>query len=257
MTIAGYNTAHLLFMILVSFRMGAFFMSSPIGSYVTVPYIMVLLSLSLGFLLGPVIPHQLPDQFGLEAAPFFYAILTEILVGVLMGFALSLIFMLANIAGEFAGVQMGFSMASLFDPSLGQIPLLAFFYRIFLVLAFFMLDLHHDLIRVLVKTYETIPPGASLFSFSSLIPALMQLFTSIFLLALRLGLPIVAVILLMNVTVGIVTMTAPQMNFYFNVSFIVNIMIGMMLVALGFITLMRYFETGMGSLYQFLNLFFV
>lgn len=251
-----YNTAVLLFSVMVSFRLGAFFMSSPIASYVITPYVIVLLSLAMGFLLAPSLRHQVPVGFGNDGGLFFYAILSEILIGVMMGFALQVVFVIGNVAGEFSGLQIGFSMASLFDPNLGQVPLLAFYYRIFLMVVFFMLDLHHDLILILARTYETLPVGLPFFSFSEFVPAIMKLFNQIFLLGLKLSFPIVMVILLFNVTVGIITLTAPQMNFYFNISFVVNIAIGMSLVALGIITLFRFFESGMDELFQFLNLFF-
>lgn len=256
MTSFDFNISQALFSVMVSFRLGAFLMSSPISSYVNLPQVKVLLSVFLGFLIAPVIPFQMPPNFGQEVFPFFYAALTETLVGLMLGFGLQILFMLANVAGEFAGVQIGFSMASLFDPSLGQLPLLAFFYRVFLLMAFFMFNMHHDLLLVLARTYESIPVGMPFFSLAEFIPGMLKLFTTVFLLALRLGLPIIAIILLLNITIGIVTMTAPQMNFYFNVSFIVNIIIGMSLVALGFITLFHFFESGMGSYYHFLNGFF-
>ena len=255
MTLFGYNLSFLFFSIMVSFRLAAFLLSSPIGSYVSFPSVTIVFSVTVGFLLAPVIPYHLPPSFGTSGLLFFYAVFTEVLVGVMMGFALQVLFVLASVAGDFAGLQIGFSMASLFDPSLGQVPLLAFFFRVLLLMTFFAMNIHHDVLMALCRSYETIPVGLPFFSVAEFVPPLVRFFNSIFLLGLRLGLPVVSVILLFNLMVGIITMTAPQMNFYFNISFIVNMGIGLLIVASGIITLLRFFETGTESLYQLLKVF--
>lgn len=254
MTFLDYNINQLLFTILMSFRIGAFFMSfPPIADYNVPVIVRVILPMAMAILLAPVVPNVLAPNLGSDVVVFFYAIMTEILAGLVMGFSVHILFALASIAGEFAGMEVGFSMGSMFDPSFGQASLLAALLRILVVLMFFMTDMHHKFIWVLVQSYQALPPGTHFFPLTQVIMGYLTLFKNIFLLAIHFALPLVVTIFLSHVMVGIVSITAPQMNIYFNVSVALNVLIGMAIVALSIGLLFGYFQRGGQFLAEFLT----
>ena len=245
MALLGYTIDHLFIALLISFRIGAFFMASPIFSQINMPLLFqVFIPVSLSFLLVPVIPLSLAPTLASNTLLVLFAIMTEVMVGVLLGFALKIIFLIASVAGEFAGIQVGFAMASLFSPDLGQIQLFGLFIRMFLIMFFFAADMHHDWIRILARTYEQVPPGTLFLPVADILPAFMKLFSSVYELGIHLGLPIVAIVLLFQITIGVVTITAPQMNFYFNVALSVNPAVGLIIIGMGFFMVFRGFEKG-------------
>lgn len=257
MPILNYHLDHFLFIILMSFRLGAFFVSMPLFGEFKVPVVTrLILPAAISFLIAPVVPHSLAPGMGADSAEFLYAILAEVLVGVIMGFSVHLLFMLANIAGEITGLQVGFSIASLFDPNFGQSAMLAFFMRLFLVLMFFITGLHRTFLWLVVQSYQNVPPGSDLFPVDVLIPGLFRLFNAVYLMAFRFALPVLVTIFLAHVMVGIISITAPQMNFYFNVAISLNVIIGMIIVALSFSLLFQFFYTGTLSLQEFLGGYF-
>lgn len=257
MKILDYHLDQLLFVILMSFRLGAFFISMPIFGEFKVPVVpRLILPAAIAFLIAPLVPQDLAPGMGENAVSFLYAILTEVLVGVTMGFSVHILFMLANIAGEITGLQVGFSLASLFDPSFGQSPMLAFFMRLFLVLMFFTTGLHRTFLWLVVESYQNVPPGGGMFAVDQMIPGLFRLFDAVYLMAFRFALPVLVTIFLAHVMVGIISITAPQMNFYFNVAISLNVIIGMILVALSFSLLFQFFYTGSLSLQEFLGGYF-
>lgn len=258
MSLIDYNLQQFIFTILMSFRLGALFMSLPIISDFKMPLVVrVLLPMSMALLLAPIVPHQMAPGLGSHAILFFYAILMEVLVGILMGFSAHILFMLSNIAGEIAGMQVGFSIASVFDPSFGQSSLISFFMQLFLTLMFFFTNMHHVFIWVLAESYQHIPPGSFVFPVEGLVPGLMKLFTVIYMMAFRLTLPVLVTIFLAHVMVGIISITAPQMNFYFNVSISLNVIFGMIVISLGLSLLFQFFYTGTLNLEDFLRGYFL
>ncbi len=258
MNLIDYQLEDFLFMILVSFRFAAMFVSLPvISDFKMAIVVKVILPITMAFLLAPFVPHHLAPSLGANSLSLFLAILMEVFVGLLMGFSVRLLFMLANIAGEITGIQVGFSIAAVFDPSLGNSSLISFFMQLFLTLMFFFTNMHHTFIWVLVESYQHIPPGTEPFELTELVPGLFKLFNAVYLMALRFTLPVLITIFLAHIMVGIMSITAPQMNFYFNVSLSLNVIFGMIVISLSLGLLFQFFYTGTVSLNEFLSGYFI
>ena len=61
-------------------------------------------------------------------------------------------------AGQILGVQMGYSLATLFDPQTkADTPVLAEFHRLAALLIFLQLDVHHWLLRAVVSSFAYLP----------------------------------------------------------------------------------------------------
>lgn len=254
----GLHLDHLVLIVLMSFRFGAFFMSAPLFGEFKVPVLgRLILPAALAFLIAPHVPVGLAPNLGSSTLAFLFAIVTETLVGILMGFSIHLLFMLASVAGELCGLQVGFSIASMFDPNFGHSAMLAFFMRLFLILLFFQTGMHRTFFWLVAQSYQNVPPGSNFFDLAQILPGLLKLFNAVYFAAFRFCLPVLVTIFLAHVMVGVVSITAPQMNFYFNVAVSLNVVIGMILIALSFSLLFQFFYTGTVSVQDFLGGYFV
>lgn len=258
MNLFDYNLSQVFFALLMSVRLGAFFFSIPVLSENKIPpFLLVLLPLALGVLLSPVVPHKIPEDMLAQPAFLFFAIPTEMLTGLLMGFVVKILFSLANIVGDLLGMQAGFSMASFFDPHLGQVTELSYLLRILFGLLFFSLNLHHKFLWMVTQSYQAIPVGMSVLSLAQIIPALFKIFSTIYLLSLHFVLPAMTVILLSHVLMGVISITAPQMNIYFNAAVTINVYIVMGIFVLSLPLLILFFDKGLQPVNDFLSTYFL
>lgn len=210
-------------------RAGAMVMAAPaLGSRnIPVP-VRVGLAIGLAALLYPLVPPPAAPPatvFGLAGL-----LLREIAVGLLLGGIGTLVLAGVLLAGELLDVQLGFGMAQLYDP-MTQRPggPVAQFYHLFALLLFFGTDTHLYLLAALGRSYQAVPAGALALS-----PAaqqrLIDLFRDVFPLALRIALPIVGVLLLLDLLLGFLSRTMPQLN-VFAAGFAIKIAAGLALAA--------------------------
>lgn len=257
MTMLQYSLNELLLALLMSFRFGAMFASMPFFSEIRTPLLMaVVLPMVLGFLLAPVTPQILPP--GLFSSPILLglAIITEILVGTLIGYSVRVVMGLASVAGEIAGIQIGFSMAAIFDPHFGQVSEVAYFNLIFVTIAFFVFDVHHSLFRTLAYSYVAVPVGTPFISMSAAAAGIGKLFTLVFAMGCRFAFPVVVAILMSHIINGLISVTAPQLNIYFNAAMALNIGLGLAIMAMSFGNLFVSLRTALTQMQGFFDGFF-
>lgn len=248
MRILDYNLNTLLFAVLMSFRLATFFRTMPSFADVQVKGVVsIFLPIGMAFLIAPTLSYDVMPIMTSPLHTVFMAILLEVAVGAIMGFAVNIIISLAAMIGELVGMQAGFSMASLFDPNLGQISVLAYFTRNLFLMVFFMFNIHHAVIAGVVQSYESIPVGFSFISFSDVTMQMVRLFSSMYFLSFRIVLPIIVVITLSHLTMGVISVTAPQMNIYFNAAITLNVVVALILFAISLPAVLRFFNIALGQ----------
>jgi len=199
---------------LVLVRVTSFVVTSPFFAIRVVPaYVKVGLGVILAFLLFPVIDlSQMPAATG--TAGFIVMVIQESLVGMILGFVATLIFTAIRVAGELIDLHIGFSMASLFDPQTGaNITLIGQFMYILAILLFLMLDGHHSLLMALAKSFEIIPVAGSVFE-KKLAVEIVSFFTAMFLLGFKIAAPIIAVMLISDLSLSFISRTVPQIHVF-------------------------------------------
>jgi flagellar biosynthetic protein FliR len=136
----------------------------------------------------------------------------ESILGLTLGFVTNLIFSTMEIAGNLVDFQVGFSMASVYDPSIGSTASnYGKMYYWISICVFFLLDMHHQVINALIKSFEYIPlSSANLNNFQTKV--IVDLFIEVFELALNLAVPIIVVVLVTDIVLGIIAKTVPQIN---------------------------------------------
>jgi flagellar biosynthesis protein FliR len=168
-------------------------------------------ALGLAALTAPIVQFD-PAAIPAEIVPYAVAASREIIVGLAIGFAASLLFLGLQLAGEVIDVQMGFMMANVTDPSTNlSVPLMGQFLYLLALLAFLAMRGHHWLIRAIVQSYQFVPLAGATYR-----PGLWThgntLVSEVFLEALQFGGPVVAALLLTEASMGIIGRTVPQMN---------------------------------------------
>ena len=91
--------------------------------------------------------------------------LSEALIGMLIGLAIQFVFEAAQFAGQVMGMQVGFGLVNILDP-ITQVdtPVLAVFSQTIVMLIFLQMDVHHWLLRGLASSFGYLPAGAALAS---------------------------------------------------------------------------------------------
>lgn len=139
-------------------------------------------------------------------------VLREVAFGLLLGLAMNLVFLAAHTASRLVGLQMGFSIGGVIDPLTGSdSATLDQFYALLAMLVFFAVEGHHVVILTLAETVQAVPPG----TFDPLVlsgDAIARFGAGLLVTAVRIGLPVVAALLLVDVGLGIVARTVPQMQ---------------------------------------------
>lgn len=183
------------------------------------------LTLVIAPLAGPI-PDLSPSSFeGL------LVLMQQIVIGTAMGLAMRVAFAAVDMAGELIGLQMGLGFANFFDPTQGSnAPVVAQFMGLLAILFFLALNGHLLIISTLAQSFSVLPIGADLFGAQAayhLVTWGGQMFES----GLTLALPVVAALLIANLTLGVLTRTAPQLNI-FAVGFPITLMLGFFMLAL-------------------------
>lgn len=146
-----------------------------------------------------------------------YAILVfkEAITGLLLGFSASIANYIVLFAGNVMDMDIGFAMVTEFDiSSNSQITITANMYYYFTLLLMLVGGTHRFLIRALADSFSLIPLGGAVFRRDVLLQSAIVYMRNLFVLGFRIMLPVFAVMLIMNVILGIMAKVAPQMNMF-------------------------------------------
>ncbi len=232
---------------LVFLRVGAILMSMPIFKSKSIPVLFKFaLALAASIVLYPLLDRTafaMPDHLG----SFAVGAVGEILLGVIIGMAVNLIFVGLQMAGQISGYQMGLALAQVMDPSAGQqVPLLSQFLQLFAFLLFLTLNAHHWFLKALADSFERVPPFGFRFG-GSLMEQLMSITGNMFVIAIKVGAPVIAALLLTSIAFGLIARTVPQMNILF-VAMPLKIMIGLLFIGFSLPYLSAFLKTVFSNL---------
>jgi flagellar biosynthetic protein FliR len=138
----------------------------------------------------------------------------QLVIGLAMGFAVRLVFSALEFAGELVGLQMGLNFAGFFDPGTGsQGTATARFFGTLAAFLFVATNGHLMLIQALAQSFHAFPVGPEPFAFVR--EAQPQRWgAEIFMAGLWIAMPVMALLLFVNLALGIISRVAPQMNVF-------------------------------------------
>lgn len=157
----------------------------------------------------------------------------EILIGVLMGFCLSIIFEVFIMVGQFISMQAGLGFATMVAPdSNATVPLLGQLYLMMATLLFLNLDGHLAFLDLVMNSFTIMPAvksGFILIDLDKVLHFTMWMFQK----SLLVALPAVIALFLVNLSFGIIARVAPQLNL-FSMGLPITIMVAFLMMWLSF-----------------------
>jgi len=225
-------------------RILALLATAPVFNNAALPTrLRLIVGLAIAFALVPALPPMPAVPAGSWVG---LAILgQQILIGVVMGATLRVVFAAVDVAGELIGLQMSLSFAVFYDPqSSAQTPVVSEFLGLLAALIFLALNGHLMTLAALAESFKIVPVSTTFFHTGG-ISALLAWSSGIFSIGLLISLPIIAALLIANITLGVLTRVAPQMNL-FSVGFPVTIAAGFFMLNLS----LPYFSTAMERLFD-------
>ena len=183
-----------------------------IGARTTPLRIKSALTVLITVMVMPAIPPSpFTDLFSFQMG---LMVTQQMIIGVIIGFVSMLMLNTFVLAGQIVAMQTGLGFASMVDPVNGlNVPAVGQFYLILATLLFWALDGHLVLIQMVVHSFTTIPIGygwLDVIHYQNIANWGGWMFST----AMILSLPPVTAMLLINITFGILTRAAPQLNVF-------------------------------------------
>ncbi len=145
---------------------------------------------------------------------YYMMVIREVFIGLYIGFLVSLMFSAFQLAGQYFSVQTGFGINEVLDP-LSQIsmPLIGQLKNLVGLLVFLSMNGHHLLIDGIYRSYELVPlVNTGRPAMGKLVEYMMYCFNGMFVVALKIALPVMGTLFLITVAMGVLSKAAPQMN---------------------------------------------
>jgi flagellar biosynthetic protein FliR len=225
---------------LIFARIAGVFIEAPLFSSRTFPtQIRTALAIWIAAVLWFVVP--VAKDIPLKPEIFLVCLVSEVVLGFLIGFVCNILFTAIQAAGEIMDLQMGLSVAQALDPVFGSnisvVGRLMFYLSLMI---FVTINGHHMLLSGLHQSFVAIPAGAPLNIFNGkLTIQLLDLGKEMWLIAIQLSAPVVLLIFISDFTFGIVSRVAPQVN-VFMLGFQVKPALGLFALLLSLPLLTRY-----------------
>jgi len=218
------------------FRISALVGVAPVFGARTIPVrVKLIFSVLLTLVVAPLLPA--PPAVDPMSGAALLITLNQLLIGIAMGLALQLVFAMFVVGGQIIAFQMGLGFASMVDPNSGtSVPVVGQFYVIVLTLLFLALDGHLVFIDILVDSFRTMPIGVDGLTRDGFWTLAMWGGT-MYAGAVQIALPAIAALLLINLTFGVVTRSAPQFNI-FSIGFPVTMLAGFFIMLATLTTLL-------------------
>lgn len=215
------------------FRIASFFMVIPIIGSQLVP---IRVRAGLSLLVTMAVMPFLEAVPAVDALSFtaLYVTLQQLLIGTLMGFMFVMLTQLFVVAGQMIAMQMGLGFASMVDPANGvNVAVLSQIFLIGTTLMFVAMNGHLVMIEVVVESFRSWPISSTIIGPGSLEPQHVWQMTMrvswMFASALLISLPAITSVLIVNLSFGIMTRAAPQMN-VFSLGFPIGMLFGLFIV---------------------------
>jgi len=205
---------------------GMFTVAPFFGDWFLPLQIKVLLTLFLSWLIAPVLQQAVP--LDTPVLTLVISMLNNYLYGLAIGLLALLPLVGLSLAGEVFGTQMGFAMSSLFDPQREEVPLHGELLYTIGLFAFVTIKGHLLVYQAIVDSFEHFSLTASLAGLNFM-DALINKASESFVVALKFGMPLIGLMLIVSVALGILSRLVPQMN-VFMVGLPLKVLVGMLLM---------------------------
>ena len=171
----------------------------------------------LGFFISVLLYYSVPRTEVVYETLVGYSVLVlkEAVTGLLIGFAANICTTIVTFAGHVADMEMGLSMASLFDPATKtQSTISGVYYNYMVLLILIISGMHRYLIQALAETYILIPVNGMVLNTDKLLSSMLLFVTNYLMVGFRICLPVFSVMLILNAVLGVLAKVSPQLNMF-------------------------------------------
>ena len=226
--------------LLILFRVSGIMLIAPfLGSRNIPAQVQIGLSMILAFIVAPVVDKSalvMPGSLGLTAV----AVLSELAIGLVIGFAASMLFSAVQLAGHFVDQEMGIGMANVIDPvTTEQVTILGQFEFFLGLIVFILLNGHYLIIASIVHSFKDIPLMGFVFTDKLAIQLSDTMFVQMLIISVKLSAPIVVALRITTIAMGFLARTVPEMNIFI-MGFAMRLIIGFAVLLLVLDPVFRY-----------------
>lgn len=209
----SFTVENLEFYLLILIRISSFIMAAPFFGYQTIPTkVKFAVSMILTLVVIQAVPVVSLEYTGIIG--FSALILKECVVGIVLGFMCNICMYIVAFAGQIMDMEMGLSMASMFDPvTRVQVSISGNLYTYLVMLVMLASKMHYYVLRAIIDTFEYFNIGQAVFT-GNLVQMAIDFIGNYFLVGFRIVLPVFACMLVINIVLGVMSRAAPQMNMF-------------------------------------------
>lgn len=218
-------------------------------------YMLVLLRVSIILFMFPlfssnVFPKRLKLGFAMVVSLLFYSVVeldlerfplsvpatgllvvAEAMIGLTLGLCLRVFFGSVQLAGQVIGFQMGFAMINVVDPQTGaNVSIMDQLGYWVCVVVFLILNGHHIIFLAMIDSFKLVPIGFYMMQ-EAMMAKILELSGQLFVLAVKIGAPVIAALTFVSTAFGLMAKFSPQMNVMI-VAFPLKIIVGLVLFGL-------------------------
>ena len=170
-------------------------------------------------------------RFPLDIISTSLLMLAEAMIGLTLGLCLRIFLGSVQLAGQVIGFQMGFAMINVIDPQSGaNVSIMDQLGYWVCVVVFLLLNGHHIIISAVIDSFHLVPVGVFVMQ-KVILAKMVALAGGLFLIAIKIGAPVIAALILVSAGFGLVSKFSPQMNVMI-VAFPLKIIVGLFLFGL-------------------------
>lgn len=231
--ILSVSTGDLPVFLLAFFRVTGVMMPAPLfGSGVVPPSVKVFVSLLLAVLFFPLVGRpEAPVEPNL--ALYALAVLRELGVGLLIGFAAAILFAAVQFGGQLIDQELGIMMANILDPiSNEQVSIIGQFKLFLATVVYLLIDGHHILLRGVADSFRAIPIAGLRLTDGAVMHLSDTLIRDLFRVAVQIAAPSLVTLFLITIALAFMARTVPEMNI-FVLGFSLRVMVGLLVLAVG------------------------
>ena len=184
--------------------------------------------LLLSILLYGAVPFYPPDYN--TVAGYTVIVLKEAMVGLLIGFAVTMCQQITAFAGSVVDMQIGLSMVSMMDPATSQqVTITGSLYSQYLTLALIITGMYQYILKALVDSFTLIPINGAVIHSDRMLNVMLAFMKNYIVIGFRICLPIFIITFITNVILGVLAKVSPQMNM-FSVGIQIKIVVGLVIM---------------------------
>lgn len=228
-----FTTNDLQLFLLAWFRITGILLVGPIFGSLSIPNT---LKAVFGFVFAMIFFPLVP-RAGIVVEPnmvlYIVWVFLELGVGLLIGFAATLLFTAVQFGGQLIDQELGLSLANVIDPiSNEQISVVGQFKLFLATIVYLMIDGHHFLLKAISKSFSVVPLLGIKLTDAAAVQITDTMIQDMFEIAVTIAAPAMVTLFLITIAMAFMARTVPEMNIFI-IGFSVRLLVGFLVLVFG------------------------